>query len=71
MHDAAQLYVCGPLSLGAKADLSHVGTISSAPYDVDAAIMLMERLERGIHVVSADSGQASRVTAVRWYNSGI
>jgi hypothetical protein len=49
---------------GAEADFSHAGTISTGAYGVDAASMLQERHELGIHAVWASPRAGPPVTGV-------
>jgi hypothetical protein len=56
---------------GVKADFSHAGTTSSMPYDVDAAIMPLERHERGVASMPyGQPGKTSPVTEVLGYHTG-
>jgi hypothetical protein len=52
------------------ANSRHPGTIRTKPYDMNAAFMLYQRHEGGIHVVSAGrergGGQGTVVTRVFW-----
>jgi hypothetical protein len=54
-----------PCGAGVEVDFSHAGTTSTRAFGVDAAFMLRERHELGIHAVWAGAWAGSPVAGVR------
>jgi hypothetical protein len=46
--------------MGNENNFCHSGIVRTKPYDVDAALMLYERHERGIHALSVKPHGATR-----------